>query len=128
MSVLTDAPTEKTLAFVDALLQERSDLTLESIPEDRRPKTQREASAWIEDLQARPALPVTDEQIDRVKDLAAQMGETYEMPSDRAKANRMIFSLTKRLNSREYHAAKGEASSALNDLIGEVSTDDVPFD
>ena len=128
MSVLTDAPTEKTLAFVNALLQERSDLTLEEIPEDKRPKSQREASAWIEDLQSRPALPVTDEQIDRVKELAAQMGETYEMPSDRAKANRMIFSLTKRLNSRESHAAKDEAAAVLTDLIGEVSTDDIPFE
>lgn len=127
MSVLTDAPTEKTLAFVDALLQERSDMSLADIPEDKRPQTQREASAWIEDLQGRDALPVKDEQLERIRELAAQMGETYEMPSDRAQANRMIFSLTKRLNSREYHAAKESASVTLNDLIGEVSTDDIPF-
>ena len=128
MSVLTDAPTEKTLSFVNALLQERSDLTLDEIPEDKRPKTQREASAWIEDLQGRPALPVTDEQLDRIRELAAEMGESYEMPTDRAKANRMIFSITRRLNSREYHAAKAVASDALSELIGDVPTDDIPFE
>lgn len=127
MSVLSDAPTEKTIAFVDALLSERSDLTLADIPEDKRPKTQREASAWIEDLQSREPLPVKDEQLERIRDFAAKLGERYEMPTDRAKANRMIFSLTRRLNSREYHAAKAVAADVLTDLIGEVSTDDVPF-
>src|SRR5690242_1095373 len=128
MSVLTDAPTEKTLSFVNSLLFERSDITLDDIPEDKRPQTQREASAWIEDLQSRPALPVQDEQLDRIRELAAQMGETYEMPSKRDQANRMIHSLTRRLNSREYHAAKDTAKSALDELIGEVDTSDVPFE
>lgn len=128
MSVLSDAPSEKTLAFVDALLFERGDTCLEEIPEDRRPKSQREASAWIEDLQSRTALPVTDEQLDRVKALADEIGETYEMPTDRAQANRMIHSITRRLNSRQYHAAKEQAASVLDEIVGPVSDDDVPFD
>jgi len=126
-NVLDGPATEPTLAFLDSLLWERADKTLADFDEAKRPKSQRQASAWIDELRARPALPVTDEQKDQIVALAAQMGETYEMPSTRDAANRIVFSLRKRLNSRLYHAEKAAAKDTLESLIGPVSEDAVPF-
>lgn len=83
---------------------------------------QRAVSAMIQDLLARPSVPATQEQVDEIASLAAQLpksdgslGRTIEAGATRAACRRQLKNLRTELNSRSWKADV----DATHDLLDE---------
>jgi hypothetical protein len=108
------APKEKQVSFARQIAWERGQ-RLAVVPD-----TSSELSAVIEHLLAMPSLPITDDQVDRIRQLNEQcvvaidgFVPVSELPAGRDGGNRVIYSLRSRLSRVKFHAAKANASSFL---------------
>lgn len=113
----TASPDSKTFA-IDLLFERGFD----GFPvEDLDGMDQRTVSALIQDLLARPSVAATQEQIDEIASLAAQLpksdgtlGRTVVAGATRAACRRQIKNLRTELNSRTWKANVDEAHSLLD--------------
>ena len=133
------APKDKQINFARQVAWERGQ-RLTTVP-----GTSSELSKVIEHLLAMPALPITDGQVEQIRQLneqAVALVENYipvaELPDGRDGANRLIFSLRQRISRVKFHstdatqflAPAGSSDAAPAAAAAEtavVSDDDAPF-
>lgn len=105
------------------------------------PQTSSELSKVIDSLLKMDALPITEQQVEQIRQLNEQSIATIpdftpvdEIPTDRAGANRLTFSMRRRLAAVKYHntdvesfLAPAGAEAAPVNVETVVSDDDAPF-
>lgn len=100
--------------FLETLWSERSDL---EFPREKfAAYPQIRVSALIDEVKTRPALPVTESMLDEINALSAELGKSFDV-KDRAQASRILSKLRREARIARYHAARGEASSELDELL-----------
>lgn len=129
------APKDKQISFAKQVAWERGQ-RLVTVP-----ATSSELSKVIDHLMTLDALPITDGQVEQIRDLNEQalakvegFVPVDELPADRAGANRLIYSLRSRVSRVVYHStdvqsflapAGASATPAAETTV--ASDEEVPF-
>lgn len=112
---MTATANEAQLSYLETLWTERSD---EAFPRDKfYGRTSAQVSALIDRVKTRPSLPPTEQQLDEIASLCADLGFENRPIENRKHANAKLYKLRRAVRARAYHAGLEAADKELDELL-----------